>query len=387
MNHRTRGRRLSDSRAKAWTQEIVHVAVNGMSCCVFEVPAMKIAASSIELQSSRQFTQSFEMNERLDVWRDGVDTSGAGRARVQISDAARMAQQAEASARQSQSAAETQLDETIDDDPRLSVLVRMIEFLTGEPVRRFSMRDLQAAEQANISDAGSDANEASGTRRLGFGMEYEASATYSESERTSFSAAGVVRTADGQQIRFELGFTLSRSYTESASVSMRAGDTRVKDPLVLDFGGAAAALSDAHFEFDLNGDGTKEELPMIGGSGFLAFDRNDNGRIDDGRELFGPASGDGFAELAALDDDGNGWIDEADAAWSQLRVWQPDADGKGRVQSLNDAGVGAFYLGRVDTPFSINSAANETLGMMRASSIYVREDGSAGTVSQVDLAV
>ncbi|MDX9839796.1 MAG: hypothetical protein RBT39_19730, partial [Azoarcus sp.] len=98
-------------------------------------------------------------------------------------------------------------------------------------------------------------------------------------------------------------------------------------------------------------------------------------------------SGDGFAELAALDDDGNGWIDEADAAWSQLRVWQPDAEGKGRVQSLNDAGVGAFYLGRVDTRFNINNSANETLGQMRASSIYLREDGSAGTVSQVDLAV
>jgi hypothetical protein len=34
-----------------------------------------------------------------------------------------------------------------------------------------------------------------------------------------------------------------------------------------------------------------------------------------GAELFGARSGDGFAELAALDGDGNGWIDEGDAAW------------------------------------------------------------------------
>ena len=68
-------------------------------------------------------------------------------------------------------------------------------------------------------------------------------------------------------------------------------------------------------------------------------------------------------------------------------MWRPDAEGKGSVQSLKEAGVGAFYLGRVDTAFSLNNTANETQGLMRASSIYLRADGSAGTVSQIDLAV
>ena len=95
----------------------------------------------------------------------------------------------------------------------------------------------------------------------------------------------------------------------------------------------------------------------------------------------------GKVELARLDDDGNGWVDEADAAWSQLRLWSPDAEGKGRLQTLNEAGVGAFHLGRVDTPFSLKDAANDTQGLMRASSIYLREDGRVGTVSQVDLRV
>lgn len=373
-------------------KEITTVVVNGMSVSVFEVFAMKVAASSIELQSSRQFTQSFEMNARLESWRDGAGAADGGRGQVRISDAALAAQQADASTRESQAAAAADLDETADNDPRLSMLIRMIEFLTGEPVRRFDMRDLRAAEGAAVADAdgraaATDPGRSTASRRAGFGLAFDASVAYSESESTSFSAAGVVRTADGAEIRFELGFTMSRSYSESASVSVRAGDQRVKDPLVLDFGGSSAALSDVRFEFDLNGDGSKEMLPMISGSGFLAFDRNGNGRIDDGRELFGPTSGDGFAELAALDSDGNGWIDESDAAWSQLRVWQPDAEGKGRVQALNEAGIGAFYLGRVDTRFSVNNAANETQALMRASSVYLREDGSAGTVSQIDLAV
>ncbi|CAM5425157.1 hypothetical protein [Thauera sp.] len=347
---------------------------------------MKIAAFDIELQSAHRFSQSTEVRERLAVWRDAPEATGAqsGRGAVQISAAGQAALTADAAT------VEQAMEDVIDRDPRLAVLVRMIEFLTGEPVRRLDLRELGAGASGGASSPDMATGIGAGqvaAARAGFGVEYDFSATYAESEQLAFSAAGVVRTADGAEIRFELGFAMSRSYTESVSFSLRAGDQRLKDPLVLDFGGPAAALSDVRFDFDLDGDGRKEQLPLLNGSGFLAFDRNGNGRIDDGRELFGPASGDGFAELARLDDDGNGWIDEADAAWSQLRLWSPDAEGKGRLQTLNEAGVGAFYLGRVDTPFSLKDAANDTQGLMRASSIYLREDGRVGTVSQVDLRV
>lgn len=347
---------------------------------------MKIAAFSIDLQATHQFSQSLEIGERLAVWRDPPRDAAAaapGRSAVQISAAAQ-----EAIAAESAAAQQTTEDE-IDRDPRLAMLVRMIEFLTGEPVRRFRMGDLTSpaasGAAAGVEPEAAAANRDGASRRAGF--EYDFSASYRESERTRFSAAGVVRTADGAEIRFELGFSMARSYSESVTVGVRAGDQRLKDPLVLDFGGPAAALSDVRFAFDLDGDGTQERLPMIGGSGFLAFDRNGNGRIDDGRELFGPASGDGFAELAQLDGDGNGWIDEADAAWSGLRVWKPDAAGQGVMQSLTEAGVGALYTARVATPFSLKDAANDTQGLLRASSVYLREDGGSGTVSQVDLRV
>lgn len=348
---------------------------------------MKIASFNVELQSSRQFSQSFEMSERLEVWRGNAALPETRQDGVNISAAGRAAQLADAATADTQAADSASLDDAAENDPKLSMLIRMIEFLTGKPVQRFSARDLERLRAADAELSPGAAGGAAGSQGAGFGMAYDFSATYAESETTSFAAAGVVRTADGAEIRFELGFTMSRSYSETVSASLRFGEPRVKDPLVLDFGGPASALSDLRFEFDLDGDGSKEQLPMVGGSGFLAFDRNANGRIDDGRELFGPASGDGFGELAALDDDGNGWIDESDAAWSQLRVWQPDAQGPGRLQTLKEAGVGAFYLGRVDTPFSLRNAANETLGEMRASSIYLREDGRAGTVNQIDLAV
>ena len=351
---------------------------------------MKIAAFSVELQSSHRFAQSLETSQRLEVWRDvpdaGPASARAQRPAVEISAAAQSALAAESEP----AAVDAVADDVVDDDPRLAMLIRMIEFLTGEPVRRFSMRDLQAAEAATPGDetgVNALASGQGGARRAGFGLEYDFSRRFSETETVSFAAAGVVRTAEGAEIRFELGFEMSRSYAESVAVGVRAGDARVKDPLVLDFGGPAAALSDVRFDFDLDADGIKERMPLVSGSGFLAFDRNTNGRIDDGRELFGPASGDGFAELARLDDDANGWIDEADTVWSQLRVWRPDAAGKGSVQSLSEAGVGALHLGRVATPFSLKDAANDTQGLMRASGVYLREDGRVGTLSQVDLKV
>jgi hypothetical protein len=238
----------------------------------------------------------------------------------------------------------------------------------------------------HVADLPRNPNEGSG--RAGFGVELDVRASYVEFERTRFEAQGVVQTADGQTIRFELEFSMERLYAESLDLQFRAGDARLKDPLVLDFAGPAAALSNTRFAFDFDSDGQVEQIPMLaGGRGFLAFDRDNNGRIDDGRELFGPASGDGFAELSALDADFNGWIDEADPAFEQLRIWRPAEHGHGSLDTLARAGVGALYLGRVETPFDLRGANNETLGMMRTSSIYLREDGGAGTVSQIDLSV
>lgn len=62
---------------------------------------------------------------------------------------------------------------------------------------------------------------------------------------------------------------------------------------------------------------------------FLAMDRNGNGTIDNGAELFGnftplrsgALAANGFVALAELDDDGSGAIDSRDAVWSRLLLW------------------------------------------------------------------
>lgn len=344
---------------------------------------MIIASSEIRMQSSHLSFSRTEVSERLEMW-FGERPRGNGPDGPQASPSARIEISPEALAA---SAADSVTDEVdpLEADPRLRMMATMIAMLTGRPVRVLRLDG--RAEPPTQAD-GEDAAARDAGRGTGFGIEYEFRATRIEFEQTSFEASGVIRAADGREIRFDVGFTMARRYMESIDMRFRAGDSRLKDPLVLDFGGPAASLQDTRFAFDLDADGELDQMPLLGsGRGFLAIDRNDNGRIDDGRELFGPISGNGFAELSALDTDGNGWIDEADPAYAQLRLWQPSADGGDALQTLTEAGVGAVYLGRVFTPFDLRNPANETLGVVRTSGIYVGQDGRIGTVSQIDVSV
>ena len=182
---------------------------------------------------------------------------------------------------------------------------------------------------------------------------------------------------------------MSRSYYEESSTTVTIGDTRqLQDPLVLNFDGEAAQLTDQRFAFDLDSDGDKESINFVaGGSGFLALDKNGDGKVNDGSELFGAQSGNGFAELSGYDSDRNGWIDENDAAYTQLRVWTKDSAGNDQLSTLKQANVGAINLSSVATPFDLKDSSNALLGQIRSSSVYLTDDGKAGTVQQVDLTV
>lgn len=354
---------------------------------------MKIASADVQLQSSHVSFTRREVSERIEMW-IGERNPPAGRGngvepQVRQDAHPNLAISSEGLATLEAEAARSETDE-VELDPRLRVLKHLIEVFTGRPIRTLKAEDLRtSAPPVDLPDRPPSQDSRNGAaNRAGFGVEYEYRSSYQEYEGTRFAAEGTVRTADGREIRFTLEFEMEHAYSETSSVELRLGDARMKDPLVIDFAGPAAALSDLRFAFDLDADGRTEDIPMLaGGRGYLAIDRNENGRIDDGSELFGPTSGDGFAELAALDGDGNGWIDEGDAAYARLRAWKPTADGQGSLTTAADAGVGALHLGHVATPFDLRGAANDTLGAMRTTGIYLREDGSAGTVSQIDVSV
>ncbi len=210
---------------------------------------------------------------------------------------------------------------------------------------------------------------------------------YMETESVSFSSTGTVTTADGRNISFNVEIGMSRSFYQYYKEEYNIAQfQRVCDPLVINLQNDVAILSDQKFFFDIDADGEKDEISMLGsGSGYLALDKNEDGVINDGNELFGPKSGNGFADLAEHDQDGDGWIDEDDDIWSKLKVWCKDENGKDVLYTLREAGVGAICLQNATTDFALSNAENVSQGYLRSTGIFLYENGNVGTVQHLDL--
>jgi hypothetical protein len=137
-------------------------------------------------------------------------------------------------------------------------------------------------------------------------------------------------------------------------------DHNTGTPIVIDAGRNGIRLTAAAdgVAFDLNADGEREQLAWTTADSddvWLALDRNGNGTIDDGAELFGdatpqPAGGarNGYRALAVLDDDRNDEINAADPVWSLLRLWRDaNHDGVSQVwelSALDTAGIRSLSL-------------------------------------------
>ncbi len=213
--------------------------------------------------------------------------------------------------------------------------------------------------------------------------------SYYEEEYTSFSAQGMACTEDGRQIDFDIEVEMSRSFALYTQTQIPMVPSALFDPLVVNIGNGTTELSTQKFMFDLDMDGTEEEISMpTGGSAFLALDKNGDGMINDGSELFGTQSGDGFKDLAEYDSDGNGWIDENDEIFEKLRVWYKNGDGEDELIDLKEADIGAIYLGEQSTTFQLKGNDGQTDGVIRSTGIFLHEStGLAGTIQHVDLAV
>jgi hypothetical protein len=342
---------------------------------------MRIESSSIAMQSRHAFVQRDIEQESFRVWTTGP---GGQAGPTAVPTQAAVGGSGGPSAALGGEACETaQAGGDCLADFRADLLRRMLEKLTGK-----DFGDLPAPGdcEGECSDAPPAEATASDPPRAGWGMEYHYRREHYEAEYTEFQARGTVRTADGRDIAIDVKLCMSREYCEQLAIDVRAGDAALVDPLVVNFSGSAAELSQRTFEFDLNADGQDESLRRLAaGNAFLALDRNANGRIDDGGELFGPATGDGLAELRKFDADGNGWIDEADAVYSRLRLFTPGDDKT--LQTLQQAKLGAIYLNGIETPFAVKDSDNTLLAQVRQSTVALAESGSPMLVQQIDLAV
>jgi len=250
-------------------------------------------------------------------------------------------------------------------------------------------------------------------------QEYYSGSYNYESEMMTYSTNGTVVTSDGSEININIDAVMTRSFEEYTELQINYKDYRLVDPLVINYEGGMCGLSDQKFLFDIDMDGEEDNISLLAkGCGFLALDRNGDGIINDGSELFGTGSmahgllgtgstghsvdggvnasekassentSDGFAELAVFDMDGNGWIDENDEVFNHLRIWTKDDAGNDKLIALGVAGIGAIYLGNAAAEFTHKSMSdNSTLGKLVSTGIFLKENGEAGIIQQIDLAV
>lgn len=150
-------------------------------------------------------------------------------------------------------------------------------------------------------------------------------------------------------------------FSDNCSCSCQPGPS----PIIIDLSGDGFDLTDAAAgaNFDINCNARAERIGWTKpdpDDAFLVFDRNGNGVIDNGTELFGnytpqppTANRNGFLALALLDSPARGGnedkvIDDMDLFFSKLRLWQ-DKNHNGvseahELHPLPDLGVDAIAL-------------------------------------------
>lgn len=166
-----------------------------------------------------------------------------------------------------------------------------------------------------------------------------------------------------------------------------------RDPLVVDLGTDGIELSTLAdgVNFDLDNNGFAEKTAWIGNEdGFIALDRNKNGKIDNGGELFGDQvtlssgalSSSGFEALAEYDINGDKVIDKEDDVYGQLLIWI-DKNHNGvsemtELSSLEETGITSIGLEHKET-----SVLDETTGTLIAeTSEVVLENGKTTEASE-----
>lgn len=209
---------------------------------------------------------------------------------------------------------------------------------------------------------------------------------FSEEESMSFQTDGTVVTDDGREISFHLNVSMSRSFSAFYRQE-KTEEISMCDPLIIQMDSSFSNLSDQSFFFDLDCDGTGEELSSLpSGTGFLALDKNRDEIINDGSELFGTGLLDSFSDLAQYDSDHNGWIDENDSVFSHLKIWTTDETGNSILYSLKDKKIGSLCLASAETNFTLRSESSGSVtGAIRKSGVFLYEDGRAGSLHHLDM--
>lgn len=262
-------------------------------------------------------------------------------------------------------------------DENYSLLRALVESMLGKDI------DLLEVHGGVVGKSAGNASTAPAAPAISTAAVAATAIHVQESELTEVAFQGRFDTADGKTIEIDLNYKLERHY-EQTVVAVAGNSGKQRDPLILNFNGRGVELNPEQTRFDLDGNGEAEGIPTLAaGSAYLALDRDGNGSIDSGRELFGPTTNNGYAELAKWDSDGNGFIDSGDPIFDQLRLFRPGLE----LETLAQRDVGAIFLGATASEARLTDTRNQSLGQLRATGFYLTNSGGTGLVQEFDLTV
>ena len=283
---------------------------------------------------------------------------------------------------------------------------------TGEDGSSYTVQGGSSGFKIDISGTNAETNEF-GTFSFQLGLDgslkYEGSSGgatgssfWSPEEETAFkdflgAALDAFLPASAQATEFDDGFkAMLEAGFNTAEIT--------RSPLILDLDGDGVETTSesqgVYFDLDANGFG--EHSAWAGkDDGLLVWDRNNNGQIDNGSELFGNntllSSGEkaanGFLALADLDENKDGIFDARDSAYAKLSVWNDrNSDGvvqEGELYTLEQAQVASMSLsflepGKLDANGEVPSAVVDGNGNEhRQTGTYTTTDGSVRSVNDV----
>ncbi|WP_260862691.1 calcium-binding protein [Citrobacter sp. Marseille-Q6884] len=166
-----------------------------------------------------------------------------------------------------------------------------------------------------------------------------------------------------------------------------------RSPIILDLDGDGieTTSSQNYTFFDHDGNGFAENTGWVGkDDGLLVLDRNDDGNIDTGSELFGnntrlingKLAQNGYEALKDLDENQDGLINNLDSAWQQLKVWQ-DKNGNGQVDESELLSLDEVSVAEITTGYQSSDYVDAQGNAHKQTSTITMDDGSVHNSADV----
>jgi hypothetical protein len=189
---------------------------------------------------------------------------------------------------------------------------------------------------------------------IGQNLSLDAHYLYAEMETISFTVNGVVKTADGQEISFELNLNIEKTLLIEKDINIQTEDGNSTDPMIVNFSGTAAQLTSFSFEFEFESDDNNCGSFRRPGWGHIRFG----------------------ADIKRL----------YDAFRAVMRTLK-QAD-LGNLAETHEKKPGdSMGLQGMQLPFKVDNLQFDIETIMMKNSMYLHEDGNAGSTQQINLAL